>query len=68
MSAGFKDAYRQCGFGPEITYNANKLYFRIDHILYRGDMDAINIRRGKLKSSDHYPLLATFLWIPPDNK
>ncbi len=57
-----RDAYAECAFGPTITYHCNRFYFRIDHILYRGDFDAVSIERGSTNASDHYPLLATFRW------
>lgn len=61
-SDGMKDAYSECAFGPTVTYNDNRFYFRIDQMLYRGDLEAVRIKRGDLRSSDHYPLFATFLW------
>ncbi|PWL59550.1 MAG: hypothetical protein DBY35_09635 [Bacteroidales bacterium] len=61
-SCGLKDAYAQTAFGPTITYNASRFYFHIDQILYRGDLRAVSIWRGKSRSSDHYPVSATFLW------
>lgn len=57
---GFKDAYTEVGFGPMITYNDQHLYFCIDHILYRGDLKPLWLKKGKLKASDHYPLTAEF--------
>lgn len=54
------DAYLDCAFGPTITYHDNRFFFKIDHVLYRGDLKAIDIERGNINSSDHYPLLATF--------
>lgn len=56
------DAYKDCALGPTITFHTNRFYFRIDHVLYKGDFEAIYIERGDLKSSDHYPLLTTFKW------
>ncbi len=56
-----KQAYAETGFGPMITYHANDLFFRIDHILYRGQMRAWSIKKGRTKASDHYPLTATFI-------
>ena len=56
------DAYVENAFGPTITYNADRFYFRIDHVLYKGALDAVNIERGSQDYSDHYPLLTTFLW------
>jgi orotate phosphoribosyltransferase len=50
------------------TYNRNRLYFRIDHVLYRGALRAVNVRcehSGTGSHSDHYPLLTTFVWTEP---
>lgn len=60
--AGLKDAYTEVGCGPTITFNDSRLFFRIDHVLYRGAFRPVSIERGNLKSSDHYPLLTTFVW------
>ncbi len=57
-----RDAYLETAIGPKITYNANNFYFRIDHVLYQGDLDAVSVVRGDIPSSDHYPLLTTFVW------
>ena len=57
-----KDAYAEVGFGPIYTYNRNRFYFHIDHILYRGDMVPLNITKGTVRSSDHYPLTVVFKW------
>lgn len=56
------DAYRQCAFGPTITFHGNHYYFRIDHVLYRGSLQAVDIVRPDIDCSDHYPLLTTFVW------
>ena len=56
----FREVYPEVGFGPMITYNSGGFYLRIDHILYRGDMRPVSMSRGSLKSSDHYPITATF--------
>lgn len=58
--AGFRSVYPQLGFGPMVTFNANRFYFCIDHILYRGDLRPLDIEKGTLKASDHYPLTAEF--------
>lgn len=57
----FRSAYTERGFGPAITYHGDRFYFRIDHVLYRGNIEAVRIRRARIPSSDHYPLLTTFL-------
>ena len=62
MGDDMSDAYHQCAFGPAITFHTNRFYFRIDHVLYKGNIEAVNIERGNQKSSDHYPLLTTFKW------
>lgn len=55
-----KDAYRDAGNGPAITYHADRFFFRIDHILYRGDLKPLRVWAGHNTSSDHYPLIAYF--------
>lgn len=57
-----KEVYPQVGFGPMITYNANRFYFRIDHVLYRGCFKPHSMVRGSLRASDHYPLTTTFVF------
>lgn len=60
--AGFKDAYTETAFGPTITYHANHFLFHIDHVLYHGNITPVSTSRGNIKSSDHYPITATFIW------
>ncbi len=60
--AGFTDVYTSIGLGPTITFNDPYFRFRIDHFLYRGQFKAVDIKRGNVASSDHYPLLTTFVW------
>ena len=55
-----KDAYAETCFGPMTTFNAHHLFFHIDQILYRGKLKPLKVERGSIKSSDHYPLTATF--------
>lgn len=59
---GMHDAYAQTALGPTITYNLNRFYFRIDQTLYKGDFKAVSVERGALDSSDHHPLLTTYVW------
>lgn len=54
------DAYVETGFGPMVTFNAHWFWFHLDQIFYRGDLKALDVRRGNLKASDHYPVIATF--------
>lgn len=60
--AGLKDAYAETATGPTITFNSPLFWFRIDHVLYKGDFHAKQIQRGNVASSDHYPMLTTFVW------
>ncbi|MCM1152977.1 MAG: endonuclease/exonuclease/phosphatase family protein [Muribaculum sp.] len=60
LNAGFKDAYTETSFGPTWTYNAHLMYFHLDQILYRGALKPLSVKRFKIDTSDHYPLLATF--------
>lgn len=55
-----KDAYVETNFGPMITYNKHAMWFHIDQILYRGDLKALSVSKGRIKASDHYPLIAEF--------
>ena len=55
-----KDAWAEAGNGYAYTYNRFGLYYRIDHILYRGAIRAIDAERLKGGSSDHYPMMVTF--------
>lgn len=56
----YRDAYSETGFGPMYSYNAHKFYFHIDQILYKGNIRALSVKKGKIKCSDHYPQIATF--------
>lgn len=57
---GLEDAYAKTGFGPIVTYNKHLFWFHIDQIFYRGPIRPIYVKKGKLRSSDHYPLNAQF--------
>lgn len=61
-----KDAYVETGFGPMITYNRHAFWFHLDQIFYRGGLEALDVRKGKTKVSDHYPLIAEFEFVPAE--
>ena len=54
------DAWADVGRGYAHTFNRHHLPFRIDHVLYRGDVRAVAATRLKGGSSDHYPLMVSF--------
>lgn len=54
------DVWNDVGNGYAYTYNRHNLYYRIDHILYRGDVRPFDAKRIKGGTSDHYPLMASF--------
>lgn len=60
MGRDIKSTFSAVGFGPTISYNAFRFYFNIDHVLYGGDIRPLRIHRGRERSSDHYPVTATF--------
>lgn len=62
--AGFTDVYPEIGFGPMVTYNQGRFYFCIDHVLCRGALKPLAMRKGRVKSSDHYPLFTEFALKP----
>lgn len=57
---GLKDAFTSIGFGPMITYRANRFYFTIDHQMYASPLRPIAIKRGDAEASDHYPVTVTY--------
>ncbi|MDR0824387.1 MAG: endonuclease/exonuclease/phosphatase family protein [Prevotella sp.] len=50
------DSYANTGFGPGITYNEHKFWFRIDYIMHSVSMQSYNCTVDKIKYSDHYPV------------
>ena len=54
------DAWADAGLGYAHTFNRYHLPFHIDHVFYRGDVRALDAKRLKGGSSDHYPLLVSF--------
>lgn len=54
------DAYVETSFGPLVTYNRHAFWFHLDQILYRGPLKALSVEKGRIRSSDHYPLTAEF--------
>ena len=62
--AGMRDAYFETANGACRTFNAPQFPFRIDHVMWSGDFEARKIERGDVASSDHYPMLTTFVWNP----
>jgi endonuclease/exonuclease/phosphatase (EEP) superfamily protein YafD len=41
---------------------ANRMWVRIDYLLYEGDMQARYVNVIEKRSSDHYPVYAEFEW------
>lgn len=54
---GLRDAYADGALGPTYTYHSSRLFFNIDHILYRGFGKPYYTKRLKVPSSDHYPVM-----------
>ena len=61
MGHDMRDSYRKSSL-PQATFNDHNMLFHIDHILYRGAMDAVDYKVIHDNSSDHYPVVATFEW------
>ena len=57
MARHLDDAFVHSGNGPGISYNRNKMYYRIDHILHSAAFDsyACTVDRS-IEVSDHYPI------------
>lgn len=57
-----RDTYLDLGSGPGYTYLANRMWVRIDYLLYEGNMQARYVNVIEKRSSDHYPIYAEFEW------
>lgn len=62
--AGLGDACQETTFGPMITYNRHGFWFHLDQIFYKGPLRPLSVKKGRLRSSDHYPLKAEFEYQP----
>lgn len=59
------DTWQEAGFGPGITFREAPFWFRIDHIFHSKHFQPLDIQVLKEeKSSDHYPVMATFQLLP----
>ncbi|NDV65666.1 endonuclease/exonuclease/phosphatase family protein [Bacteroides sp. 224] len=57
LTKELNDAFSQSGSGLGISFNRNKFYFRIDHILMSKNLKAYNCTVDRsIKDSDHYPM------------
>lgn len=63
-----RDAYIETNFGPRNTYNLHGFYFHIDQMLYRGPLEALKLKVGKINTSDHYPLIGEFAFLDTGTK
>ena len=62
MSDDMHDAFRECHCGYTNTFHLHHMLFHIDHILYRGSLQAVGYKRIVSKASDHYPIVTKFVW------
>ena len=69
FSQQFADAYVRSGNGPGFSYNRNKLFYRIDHILYSPAFEAYDcVVDHSVKASDHYPISCYLKKNEPNKK
>ncbi|MBO5054374.1 MAG: endonuclease/exonuclease/phosphatase family protein [Muribaculaceae bacterium] len=61
-SLGLRQVYSAVGRGYMATFNRDKLWFRIDHVMWRGNLIPRDIKRIESKTSDHYPVITRFVW------
>lgn len=57
-----REVYPAVGLLYMRTFSHNRLYFRIDHVLWRGCMKPHEMTRGNVRWSDHFPLVTTFVF------
>ncbi|MDE5574052.1 MAG: endonuclease/exonuclease/phosphatase family protein [Muribaculaceae bacterium] len=60
MGKDFRNAYTEAGRGPSITYRANRFYFHIDQVLYKGNIIPVMAKTLEIGNSDHYPVKVIF--------
>lgn len=57
LTQNLNDAFVESGNGLGISYNRNRFYFRIDHILLSPNLKAYDcVVDRSIKASDHYPV------------
>ena len=57
LSEGMNDAFAESGNGFGFSYNKNRMYFRIDHILVSKNLSVYNCTVDNASdASDHYPI------------
>lgn len=62
IRGNLEDAYEKTGNGPGITYNRDRFYFRIDHVLYGPALNPLKTEIDHVTYSDHYPVRVLFEW------
>lgn len=63
VSRLLKDAHTQSGNGFGFSYNRNKMFFRIDHILASPNLKPYRCKVDRsVKASDHYPIYSFFVY------
>ena len=61
-----KDAHTLSGNGFGFSYNRNKMFFRIDHILASHNLKPYRCKVDRsIKESDHYPIYSYFVYRKP---
>jgi endonuclease/exonuclease/phosphatase family metal-dependent hydrolase len=60
ISSGLKDSFMEAGRGLGNTYNGIFPSFRIDYILHSSEYQCISYKKGKIKTSDHFPVTAVY--------
>ena len=59
FSRRLTDVYGKSGFGPGISYNQNRLNFRIDHVFCNRNIKPVKCRvDSSIRESDHYPVIS----------
>ncbi len=59
IANGLSDAWVKKGTGWGNTFHESLFLFRIDYILHTPGIKTVEVKRDKVKLSDHYPLIAT---------
>jgi len=60
ISSGLSDARSVLGLLPSWPTFVPPLWIPIDQLFYSGSLELVEIKRGNLSGSDHWPIVATF--------
>lgn len=62
LTKNLNDSYKEAGVGLVYTYTGLWPSYRIDYILHSSDFEAVSFYSPRINYSDHYPVVAKYLF------